>query len=86
MKSLLQYLVTQLVDKPEAIQITEEVDPHGTIKLSLKVDELDMGKIIGKKGKIIHALRLLLRVKAIKTQQRVFLEIIEPSKQNSSTS
>jgi predicted RNA-binding protein YlqC (UPF0109 family) len=78
MKELLSYLVTQLVDNPEAVQVEELNNPQEGTTLILHVDQSDMGKVIGRGGKIIRALRLLLKVKAIKTHQRVRLEIAEP--------
>lgn len=77
MKNLLNFVVTQIVDEPKAVKIAEEKDENGIIKLTLEVAEEDMGKVIGKKGKIIFALRQLLRIKALKTNQRVFLELKE---------
>lgn len=77
MKELLNFIVSKIVDKPEAIKIEQTTDKHGTIRLILEVDKDDIGKVIGKQGKIIKAIRSLLRVKAIKTQQRVFLDLKE---------
>ena len=77
MEDLLRYLVEQLVDKPKAIQISEQSDQSGTKLLVLGVALEDMGRVIGKQGKIINALRLLLKAKAIKTKQRVRLELAE---------
>ena len=77
MKKLLSFIVTQLVDHPEEVEIFEETDQNGIIKLTLKVADSEMGKIIGKQGRIIRALRSLLKVKAIKTNQQVFLELAE---------
>ena len=79
MKDLLKFLVKQLVDNPKAIEIKEETDQSGLITLKLHVDAKDMGRVIGKQGSIINALRLLLKVKAIKDKKRVRLELIEDS-------
>lgn len=77
MKELLEYLVKQLVEEPEKINIQENRDETGTIQLTLTVADKDMGRVIGKQGKIINALRLLLKAKAIKLKQRVRLELAE---------
>lgn len=79
MKALLSFLVQQIVDSPEAVKIEETTDEQGTVILTLYVAEADMGKVIGKQGKIIHAIRLLLKIKAIKAHQHVRLEIAEPT-------
>lgn len=77
MKDLLNYIVKQLVENPEAVSIKESQDETGNLLLSLQVAPEDMGKVIGKQGKIINSLRLLLKAKAIKTKQRVRLELVE---------
>jgi hypothetical protein len=78
MKDLLTFVVTQIVDQPEAVSVDETTDPEGTLVLTLHVADDDMGKVIGRSGKIIRALRLLLKVKAIRTNQHVRLELAEP--------
>lgn len=76
MRDLLEYIVTNLVSKPEAVVIQEDraVD---NITLNLSVDPLDMGLIIGKKGQTIRAIRKLLTVRAIAEQVRVTLNLVE---------
>lgn len=76
MRELLLYLVKSLVDHPEAVEVKERED-QGIIILSLKVDAEDMGKVIGKGGKIIKSLRSILRILAIKEAKRVELELEE---------
>jgi len=83
LKDLLTYIITQIVDHPEAVQIDEQTDPQGSTILTLQVAEEDMGKVIGRGGKIIRALRFILKVKAIKTNQHVRLELTEPESQPS---
>lgn len=60
MKGLLEYLVTSLVDHPEAIQIRETVGQKNVAYIVF-VDPEDMGKVIGKQGRTANALRVLLR-------------------------
>lgn len=81
MKALLTFLVKEIVDNPEAVTVEDTKDEQGMQVLTLHVADSDMGKVIGKQGKIIRALRLMLKVKAIKTQQHVRLEIAEPQSQ-----
>lgn len=84
MKKLLEFITKNIVEKPEAIKIKEE-ESNGLVNLTLKVAPEDMGKIIGKKGKIIRAIRQLLRVKAFKTGQRVNLVLEEQAGEKSAS-
>jgi len=76
MKKLTEFLVKNIVEKPEEVVI-EEKEEEGNTNILLTVANLDMGKIIGKNGRIIKSIRTLLRIKAIKNGQRVFLELTE---------
>lgn len=78
MKDFLDYLVRQIVDKPEAVVVEESRDPYGGLVLAMNVDPADMGKIIGKGGKIIKAVRDLVRLLAVKENQRVNVTLTEP--------
>lgn len=71
MIDLVKYLVTNIVDKPDSVNITDTVDESNTHLINITVDPDDMGKVIGKGGKIINAIRELTRVKAIKLGERV---------------
>lgn len=77
MKDLLDYIVKNLVTKPEAVKI-EQSGQNGEVNLLLTVDPSDMGLIIGKNGQTIHAIRRLLTVRAIAEQVRVNLQLAEP--------
>ncbi|MBU0619071.1 KH domain-containing protein [Patescibacteria group bacterium] len=82
MKDLLNYLLNNIIDHPEAIKIEEITDETGTIVFKVEVHPEDVGKVIGKKGKIINSIRNLIRVKAVKLQQRVRVEVVNPPLQN----
>ena len=73
----LEQVVAALVDKPEKVEISRTVDEMG-ILLTLKVDQEDMGKIIGRDGNTAKAIRTLLRVVGMKNNARVNLKINEP--------
>lgn len=74
MKDLLNYIVTNLVSKPEAVSIDEQNE--GTnINLILTVDPSDMGIVIGKGGQTIRAIRKLLTVRAIAENVRINLQL-----------
>jgi uncharacterized protein len=75
MKEMLEILVKNLVDNPDAIEISEKVDGK-TIDLELKVDPQDMGKVIGRQGKIAKAIRVLMKAYAVKENKKVNVEII----------
>lgn len=78
MKDLLNFIVTSLVTKPEAVVINEQ-DESGNVNLNLTVDPTDMGIIIGKGGQTIRAIRKLLTVRAIAENVRVNLQLTEPA-------
>lgn len=75
-KELVEYLAKRLVDKPDAVSINVVEDEKGVV-LELTVDPDDVGKVIGKRGRIAHALRTLLSASGIKTGRRVALDIID---------
>ena len=84
MLNLTKYLVSHLVDHPEAVLVKEDVDESNTHLISITVDPLDMGKVIGKGGKIINAIRELVKVKAIKQGLRVRVMLIDQNQTDSS--
>lgn len=80
MKDLLNYIVTSIVTKPEAVAIDEEND-NGNVNLYLTVDPSDMGIVIGKGGQTIRSIRKLLTVRAIAENVRVNLQLSDPQTQ-----
>lgn len=78
MKKLLLEITKSIVDKPESIKIYEDSDESGLISFKLTVDPQDMGRIIGKQGKMISAIRSLIRVAARKKGLRARIELQEP--------
>lgn len=83
MLDLLIFLLRQIVDDPEAIEIKQSTDETGTEIFMVTVSPEDMGKVIGKGGKIISAIRELVKVKAIKSNQRVKVTLTEPTQTDS---
>ncbi|MEI7513376.1 MAG: KH domain-containing protein [bacterium] len=73
----LEYVIKGLVDVPEKVVINRTVDEMGVL-LTLSVDPLDMGKVIGRSGNTAKAIRTLLRVVGMKNNARVNLKINEP--------
>lgn len=75
MKEFLDYAARALVDNPDAVSVEVEDGPD-EVALTLSVDEADMGKVIGRDGRIAKALRSLLRVMATRDGRHVELEIV----------
>jgi len=74
MKELIEYMARAIVDNPDEVEVTEEeVEDH--IVYHLKVADEDMGRVIGKQGRIANAMRTLLKVAAIRKGARAILEI-----------
>ena len=74
MKELVEVIAKALVDHPEGVVVTETVHPK-SIVLELKVDPEDMGKVIGKQGRIAKAIRTVVRAAANRADQKVAVEI-----------
>ena len=76
MKDLVTYLVESLVEQPEEVIVTEVRDRATTV-IELSVAAPDMGRIIGKGGRVIDSIRTLMKVRAAKEGRRVDLELLE---------
>ena len=76
MAELLAYLARQLVDEPEAVRV-EEAEQDGDLVLRLHVAQADIGKVIGRQGRIARALRTIVRAGAANAGRRIVLEIVE---------
>ena len=74
MRGVIEHVARQLVDEPESVVVTEEQDGDFT-KLHLAVADADIGKVIGRGGRIAKALRALLKVMATRDGTKVNLEI-----------
>lgn len=78
MKKALEYIVSQIVDDPEKVKIDEQED-QGMINFTITVAPSDMGKIIGKNGKIIRAIRNVIKIPAIKQNNKINISLSENS-------
>ena len=76
MTDLVEYLARQLVDRPEAVRV-EAVERDGARVLQLRVAPEDVGKVIGRQGRIARALRTVVRASAARGGERVLVEIVE---------
>ena len=77
MKELIEFMARAIVDNPDEVEVTEE-DGEDHIIFHLHVAEGDMGRVIGKQGRIANAMRTLLKVAAIRRGERAVLEIGQP--------
>ncbi len=76
MAELLAHLARQLVDDPDAVEV-QEVEQEGATVLQLRVAKEDVGKVIGRQGRIARALRAIVRASGARSHRRVVLEILE---------
>lgn len=76
MKELIEYVVKALVDHPDDLRITE-IDGERTVVFELRCHPEDVGKVIGKSGKTVGALRTLLSTVAARQNRRAMLEVVE---------
>jgi hypothetical protein len=81
MKAFLEYVVKGLVDRADAVTVTP-VEREGMTVYELRVHPTDVGKVIGKQGTTIHAIRSLLQVGGAKQGQRCSVEIVEERPQS----
>ena len=76
MKELLEVIAKRLVDDPDAVVVKEIINEKGSV-LELTVAQADMGKVIGKQGKIAKAIRTVVRAAAIHNGKHVSVDIIQ---------
>lgn len=76
MKQALQYIVSNLVDNSKDVVINEE-ESEGIINFTISVAKEDMGKVIGKEGRVIRAIRNVLKIPAIKQGKRINVSIAD---------
>ena len=76
MKELLLYMAKNLVDNPDAVTVEEVTDEEGKV-LELHVAEGDMGKVIGRQGRIAKEIRTIIKTGAQRTGEKVTVEIVD---------
>jgi predicted RNA-binding protein YlqC (UPF0109 family) len=76
MKELVEIIARAIVDEPDVVSVTEVVGGHTSI-LELKVAKTDIGKVIGKQGRTVSALRTILNAVSAKAKKHTVLEIVE---------
>ena len=76
MKDLLTYIAQNLVEHPQAVDV-QETETDGNVVLELRVDPSDMGKVIGRQGRIAKEIRTIIKSVAQRTGQKVSVEIVD---------
>ncbi len=76
MKDALSFIVSRLVDNPDSIQITEE-EADGFTNFTVSVPKEEMGRVIGKEGKVIRAIRNVVKIPAIRDGKRINITLVE---------
>lgn len=74
MREMIEYIARSIVESPDDVQVTEEQDGD-TLVYHLRVAEPDMGRVIGRQGRVAQAMRTILKVAAIRKGTRAILEI-----------
>ena len=77
MKDLIEFIAKSLVEHPEEVQVKQS-GGGSRVRLELSVNKDDMGRVIGKSGRVANAIRVLLRVAAEREGQQVTLDVVEP--------
>ena len=77
MKEFIEFIAKHLVDSPEHVIVEQTIDEDKKVNLTLRVKQEDVGKVIGKKGKTVIAMRTLLTAIAAKEDKRAMLEILD---------
>lgn len=78
MKQLIEYIVSNIVNHPESVVITEEAtDDKDLKKYLIKVDPEDVGRVIGKQGKVIKSIRQIVRIASIQKGTRAIVDLLE---------
>ncbi len=76
MKDTLTLIIKGIVDKPEEVEITEE-ENQGIVNFTIKVATEDMGKVIGKEGKVIKAIRNVMRIPGVLQSKKIYITLAE---------
>jgi len=77
MKDLLEFLARGLVEEPDAVLVTEVEEVEGELILEVEVADDDLGRVIGRGGRIANALRSVMKAAATRAEKRVVVEILD---------
>jgi uncharacterized protein len=76
-KDLVEYLTKALVDRPDDVSVEEFEEDDGTIVFEVEVADDDVGKVIGRNGRTINALRTVIRASAVRHNRRVLVDVVD---------
>ena len=76
MRDTLEFIIKGIVDKPDEVEIQEE-ESQGIVNFNVKVSSEDMGKVIGKEGKVIRAIRNIMRIPAVEVGKKIYITLAE---------
>ena len=77
MKDLVEYLAKALVDSPDEVSVESFEEDDGTVVIELHVAEDDVGKVIGRNGRTVNALRTVIRAAAVRHERRVLVDVVD---------
>jgi len=77
MRELLEFLARGLVEDPEAVKVTELEEVEGEVVLELEVADEDLGRVIGRSGRVANALRTVMKAAATREEKRVIVDILD---------
>lgn len=77
MKDLVEYLARALVDRPDEVSVEEFEEDDGTVVFEVTVAGDDVGKVIGRNGRTVNALRTVIRAAAVRENRRVLVDVVD---------
>jgi predicted RNA-binding protein YlqC (UPF0109 family) len=77
MRELLEFIARSLVADPDAVEVTEIEETDGEVVLELEVADEDLGRVIGRGGRVANALRTVIKAAATRAEKRVIVDIID---------
>jgi len=76
-EAVLAYVVKQVVDNPDAVSVSTSEGRRGNLQLDVRVGDGDMGRVIGKRGRIAQSIRTVVRAAAVKDEAQVDIEFVD---------
>jgi hypothetical protein len=76
-KDLVEYLAKALVDRPDEVSVEEFEEDDGTVVFEVAVADDDVGKVIGRNGRTVNALRTVIRAAAVRENRRVLVDVVD---------
>jgi hypothetical protein len=76
-RDLVEYLTKALVDRPDEVSVDEFEEDDGTVVFEVEVADDDVGKVIGRNGRTINALRTVIRASAVRHNRRVLVDVVD---------